>query len=46
MDHNLGKTGDAPLKKVGHTYSANFGSDPDAKVRGRAVEPTPITFGK
>lgn len=39
------KTGNAELKKVGHTHSNVFGSEPDAKVRGRAEEPTPQTFG-
>ena len=38
------KTGSAPIKKVGHTYSGRFGSEPMAKERGRSAEPTPQTF--
>lgn len=37
-------TGNAPIKKVGHTTSGVFGSEPNAKVKGRSTEPTPITF--
>lgn len=44
MEHTLGKTGDAPLKKVGHTASGVFGITPDAKVKGRGTEPTPLNF--
>lgn len=40
------KAGGATIKKVGHTYSGKFGSNPGAKVRGRNVEPTEQTFGK
>lgn len=40
------KTGTAPIKKVGHTYSNVFGSEPNAKVKGRSTEPTEQTFGK
>ena len=39
------KTGSAPIKKVGHTHSNRFGSEPMAKERGRPAEPTPQTFG-
>lgn len=39
------KTGNAPITKVGHTYSGKFGSEPNAKERGRSSEPTPQTFG-
>lgn len=39
------KTGAAPIQKVGHTYSGRFGSEPNAKERGRPSEPTPQTFG-
>lgn len=38
------KTGSAPIKKVGHTFSGVFGSEPNAKVKGRPTEPTDITF--
>ena len=38
------KTGNAGIKKVGHTTSNRFGSEPMAKERGRG-EPTPQTFG-
>lgn len=31
------KTGSAPIKKVGHTTSGRFGSEPMAKERGRTV---------
>lgn len=45
MKQNIGsKTGTAPIKKVGHTYSGKFGSEPMAKERGRAKEPTEQTF--
>lgn len=47
MDQNLGKTGDASIKKVGHTYAGIFGIEPNAKAKGVAAsEPTPQTFGK
>lgn len=46
MKQNINsKTGSAPIKKVGHTYSGKFGSEPMAKERGRPAEPTPQTFG-
>lgn len=38
------KPGGAQIKKNGHTYSGQFGIDPNAKVRGRSTEPTPISF--
>jgi len=45
MQQNIGsKTGSAPLVKVGHTYSGKFGSEPNAKERGRAPMPTEQTF--
>ena len=44
MDKSIGKTGSAPIKKVGHTFSGQFGSDPNAKVKGRGNEPTEQTF--
>jgi hypothetical protein len=46
MEKTIGKTGSAPIKKIGHTFSGNFGSDPNAKVKGRGMEPSDITFGK
>lgn len=39
------KAGSAPLKKVGHTFSGKFGSEPNAKRRGIPAEPTTQTFG-
>lgn len=45
MQQNItSKTGGAPIKQVGHTYSGKFGSEPMAKERGRAAEPTTQTF--
>ena len=32
----LGKTGDATIKKVGHTSSTRFGSDPNSHGAGKA----------
>lgn len=40
------KTGSSPVIKVGHTYSNRNGAEPNATVRGGAVNPTEITFGK
>lgn len=40
------KAGGVTIKKVGHTYSGKFGSNPNAQVRGRSKEPTEQTFGK
>lgn len=40
------KTGSAPVEKVGHTFSGQFGSEPMAKTKGRSDKPTPQTFGK
>ena len=45
MKKDMGKTGSAPIKKVGHTFSNRFGSEPNAKVKGGSTEPTEITFG-
>lgn len=46
MDHSINsKTGNAPIVKVGQTYSGKFGSEPNAKVPG-GTEPTPQVFGK
>ena len=39
------KTGNAPIEKVGHTYSGRNGSEPNAKVAG-SEKPTEQTFGK
>lgn len=41
----VSKSGSAPIKKVGHTFSGKFGSEPNSKVKGGASEPTPQTFG-
>lgn len=47
MEHSIkSKTGNAPIKKVGHTTSGVFGSEPNAKVKGRSTMPTEQTFGK
>lgn len=40
------KAGKVGITKVGHTVSGVFGITPDAKVRGRSVEPTEISHGK
>lgn len=40
------KTGNAPIEKVGHTYSGMFGSEPYAKKKGSSTKPTEQTFGK
>lgn len=40
------KAGNAPIKKVGHTFGTQFGVEPNAKVKGRPDEPTQQTFGK
>lgn len=37
--------GNAPIVKVGHTYSGRDGVDPNAKVRGPSTV-TEQTFGK
>jgi hypothetical protein len=45
MEKNVkSKTGNAPIVKVGHTYSGKFGSEPMAKERGRSQTPTDQTF--
>lgn len=44
MKKDLGSTGKAPLKKVGHTYNGRNGAEPNAKTRGVSA-PTEITFG-
>jgi hypothetical protein len=31
------KTGNAPIVKVGHTASNQFGSNPDVKTKGRSA---------
>lgn len=31
------KTGNAPIKKVGHTASNRFGTNPDARVKGNVT---------
>lgn len=45
MKKDLGSTGKAPIKKVGHTYGNRHGAEPNAKVRGGTTTPTEITFG-
>jgi len=46
QDSIKSKTGNAEVKKVGHTYSGVQGSEPNAQRRGIPSEPTPQTFGK
>lgn len=45
MKQDLGSTGNAPIVKVGQTYSGVFGSEPMAKTPGRDGKPTEQTFG-
>lgn len=41
----VSKTGNAPIVKVGHTYSNVFGSEPLAQAKGAAGnKPTEQTF--
>jgi hypothetical protein len=40
------KPGNVQITPVGHTTNGKFGSEPNAKVRGRSEQPTPQTFGK
>jgi hypothetical protein len=45
MKQDLGKTGNAPIVKVGHTYSNVNGSEPMAQPKGQqAAKPTEQTF--
>lgn len=46
VSNPVGSTGGATVKKIGHTVSGVFGVEPDAKVKGRPTEPTPISYGK
>jgi hypothetical protein len=32
------------ITPIGHTFSGKFGSEPNAKVRGRGTEPTEQSF--
>lgn len=34
------KAGGVKITPVGHTFSGKFGSNPNAKVRGRSTTPT------
>jgi len=38
------KPGNAPIVKVGQTYSGKFGSEPMAAVKGDKTVPTPQDF--
>lgn len=38
--------GNVKITPVGHTQNGAFGITPDAKVKGRPTQPSPITFGK
>ena len=45
MKQDIGKTGNAPIVKVGHTVSGVFGSEPNAQPKGAAAtKPTDQTF--
>ena len=45
MRDNLGKTGNAPIVKVGHSTSGYLGSEPMAQPKGvAAVKPTEQQF--
>lgn len=45
MKETLGKVGNAPIVKVGHTMSGAYGSEPMAQPKGiAAVKPTDQTF--
>jgi hypothetical protein len=45
MKQDLGKTGNAPIVKVGHTNSGYLGSEPMAQPKGVAsVKPTEQQF--
>lgn len=44
MKETLGTTQNAPIVKVGHTFSNVFGSEPMAKTKGRDGKPTEQTF--
>jgi hypothetical protein len=43
---DIKKAGKVGITKIGHTVSGVFGITPDARVRGRDVNPTEITHGK
>lgn len=45
VDKPIKHSGNATIKKVGHTFSGRFGSEPNAKRKGTPAEPTPQTFG-
>ena len=45
MKDSLGKTGNAPIVKVGQTYDNAFGPEPMAKAKGVAsAKPTEQNF--
>lgn len=45
VQKDVSKTKNAPIEKVGHTFSGRFGSEPNAKRKGGPDKPTPQTFG-
>lgn len=46
MKQDIGKTGNAPIVKVGQTYGTVFGIEPNAKARGAVgTAPSEQTFG-
>jgi hypothetical protein len=40
------KTGNAEVKKIGHSFSGQHGNNPNAQRRGYPSEPTTVSFGK
>ena len=40
------KPGNVKITPVGHTSNNSFGITPDARVKGRPTDPSPLTFGK
>lgn len=41
---NISKSGNAQIKKVGHTIGTKHGTAPMKQMRGEAKEPTPIDY--
>ncbi len=35
VDKPMGKTGSAPIKKMGHTHDGQHGSNPNSQPKGR-----------
>lgn len=45
MKQDIGKTGSAPIVKVGQTASGVFGSEPGAKAKGIPSKPSDLNYG-